>query len=86
VVIPPSLRRRFGLVEGSTVIAEEREDGVLIRPADSAPIEDYSPERIAEFLLGNAVDAADLERAREEVRKLRLDPDAVDHFEPVGKS
>jgi AbrB family looped-hinge helix DNA binding protein len=32
-VIPARLRRRFGLNEGSTVIAEETEDGILLRPA-----------------------------------------------------
>ena len=31
VVIPASLRRRFGITEGSLVIAEGRAEGVLIR-------------------------------------------------------
>ena len=84
VVIPAALRKRFGIVEGSMVIAEEREDGVLIRPAVAVPVEVYTPERIAEFLLGNAVDAEDYERARKDVRKLGLDPDAIEHFKPPG--
>lgn len=37
VVIPATLRRRFGMTEGSLVIAEAREDGVLIRPAVAVP-------------------------------------------------
>ncbi len=45
VVIPASLQRRFGITEGSLVIAEERTDGVLIRPAAVFPIEMYTPER-----------------------------------------
>ncbi len=45
VVIPASLRRRFGITEGSLVIAEERAEGVLIRPAAAFPLEMYTPER-----------------------------------------
>ena len=82
VVIPATLRRRFGIEEGSLVIAEEREDGILIRPAVVLSVEVYTPERKAEFLLSNAIDAEDYARAREEVRKLGLDPDAIPHYKP----
>ncbi len=81
-VIPASLRRRFGLQEGSEVIAEETAEGILIRPAVTIALEVYSPERKAEFLLNNAVDEEDYARAREEVRRLGLDPDAVSHTRP----
>jgi AbrB family looped-hinge helix DNA binding protein len=50
-VIPAALRRRFGLAEGSEVIAEETQEGILIRPAVTIALEIYSPERKAEFLL-----------------------------------
>ena len=49
-VIPASLRRRFGLAEGSEVIAEETDEGILIRPAVTIALEVYSTERKAEFL------------------------------------
>ena len=81
-VIPAPLRRRFGLVEGSEVIAEEREDGILIRPAVTIALEIYSTERKAEFILSNAVDEEDYARAKEEVRKLGLDPDTIAHAHP----
>lgn len=42
-------------------------------------VEIYSDERKAAFLLENAVDAEDYERARREVRMLGLDPDEVPH-------
>jgi AbrB family looped-hinge helix DNA binding protein len=84
VIIPATLRRRFGLEEGSLVIAEEREDGILIRPAEMPPVEIYTPERKAEFLLSNAVDAEDYTRAEEEVRKMGLDPAAIPHYRPSG--
>ena len=46
-----------------------------VRP--SRPLEVYSKERRPAFLLENAVDRDDYERAREEVRKLGVDPDAI---------
>ena len=81
-VIPAPLRRRFGLVEGSEVIAEETPDGILIRPAITIALEIYSTERKAEFILSNAVDDQDYARALEEVRRLGLDPDTIPHAHP----
>ena len=83
VVIPASLRRRFGIKEGSLVIAEGRAEGVLIRPAAAFPIKMYAPERQAEFLLSNAVDAKEYGRAKEDVRKMGLDPGKIPHHKPV---
>jgi len=82
IIVPASLRKRFGIEEGSLVVAEEKEDGILIRPAVIVPVERYTPERKAEFLLSNAVDANDYRRARKEVRKLGLDPDSIRHVRP----
>ena len=64
VVIPAALRRRFGIEEGSLVIAEDREEGILIRPAAAVPLEIYTPERREEFFLSNAVDEEDYARQR----------------------
>ena len=82
VVIPAALRRRFGIEEGSLVIAEDREEGILIRPAVAVPLETYSQERKVEFLLSNAVDSEDYARAEEEVRQIRLEPAAIAHRKP----
>jgi len=79
IIVPSRLRKRFGIEEGSIVIAEEQEDGILIRPAVVVPVEHYTPERKAEFLLSNAVDEADYRSARKAVRKMGLDPDSVPH-------
>ena len=81
-VIPAKLRRRFGIVEGSDVIAEETPDGILIRPAVTVPLELYSPERRAEFILSNAVDSRDYVRAVAQVRDLGLDPEKIPHARP----
>jgi len=79
VVILAALRRRFGIKEGSLIIAEDREEGILIRPAVAVPLESYTPERRTEFLLSGTVDEEDYARAKEEARKMGLDPDTIPH-------
>ena len=70
--------------EGSFVIAEEREDGILIRPAEMLPVEIYTPERKAEFLLSNSLDAEDYAENVKRVREMGLDPEKIDHYKPPG--
>jgi AbrB family looped-hinge helix DNA binding protein len=82
IIVPARLRKRFGIEEGSIVLAEEKDDGILIRPAVLVPVEKYSPQRKAEFLLSNATTAADYRKARKAVRKLGVDPDSVPHQRP----
>jgi len=81
-VIPAPLRERFGLEEGDAVIAEETDEGILIRPAVTLPVERYSARRKAELLLANVVDEGDYERIREEIRALGIDPDSIPHDGP----
>jgi AbrB family looped-hinge helix DNA binding protein len=84
VVIPAGLRRKYGFEEGSLVVAEPRAEGVLLRPVVTLPVEIYTPERKAEFLLNNAITREDYEWAVKEVRKLGLDPKAIPHERPKG--
>ena len=82
VVVPARLRRKFGIQEGCLVIAEERPEGVLIRPALALPVEIYTPERKAEFMLSNAVDTEDYRAAVAEVKKMGLEPTSIPHHKP----
>jgi AbrB family looped-hinge helix DNA binding protein len=82
--VPVELRRRFGLEEGTLLLAEAHDDGILLRPAVALPIEVYSPERIAEFLLENAVGEEDYAAARAEVEALGIDPDSIPHDPPTA--
>ena len=82
ILLPDALRQRFGLREGSVVIAEEWAEGILLRPADL--VEMYKPERKAEFLLGNATTPEEYVQAVAEVRRMGLDPDRIDHFRPAS--
>jgi AbrB family looped-hinge helix DNA binding protein len=79
VIVPAKLRKRYGIEEGSIVTAEAVEDGVLIRPAVVLPVERYSPERKAEFLLATATNDADYRRAKKLVQEMGLDPGAIPH-------
>lgn len=82
LVIPAKLRRRFALNEGGMVVLEETDDGIHLRPAVAMPVEVYSARRKAEFLLNNAVDAADYKRALRAVRKLGVNPGDIPHRKP----
>lgn len=82
LIIPSKMRRRFGMEEGSIVVLEDEGDGIRVRSAAVLPLENYSPERKAAFLLSNAVDEGDYARAREDVRALGLDPDSIPHQRP----
>lgn len=84
VIIPASMRQRYGIEEGSYVVAEATDQGILIRPAAADLIEMYTPERKAQFLLMNAADAADYAEALAEVRKMGIDPTTIPHDEPSG--
>lgn len=51
LVIPAKLRNRFGLKEGSLVIAEETPEGILLRPAIAIPTTVFTQEQVEELLL-----------------------------------
>jgi len=82
IVVPARLRRKFGIAEGGLVVAEERPEGILIRPAVALPIEIYTPERKVQLLLSNAVDAKDYEAALAEARKLGVSPSKISRRKP----
>ena len=82
IVIPAKLRKRFHMEEGSLVLFDEGRDGVVIRPAEAIPVEIYTKERKAGFLLENSVGPADYARARREVHKMGFDPDKIPHTRP----
>ncbi len=82
VVIPASLRKTYHLDEGSLLVAEPCEDGILLRPAAVYPIEVYTPERKAEFFLSNAVTKDDYAWAVKQVKAMGLDPKQIPHKKP----
>ena len=83
VVIPAALRRRFGIEEGSLVIAEESESGVLIRPAIALPSDEYHQRFFAELDRGYAALRQDPDAWREElVERQALDGTLMDGLDP----
>lgn len=79
LVIPAEARRHYGLDEGEMLVMEERADGLLLKPVRAYETEVYTPERSAEFMLNNAVTAAEYDDALAEVRSMGLDPSAIPH-------
>ncbi|MDZ4179124.1 MAG: AbrB/MazE/SpoVT family DNA-binding domain-containing protein [Coriobacteriia bacterium] len=79
VVIPADARRRYGLEEGEMLVMEESPAGLLFKPVRAYEVEVYTPERQAEFLLNNAVTAAEFDEALTEVRALGVDPAKIPH-------
>ena len=82
LVIPARLRKALGIDDGALLILEQTAQGFTVRPAVAMPVEIYTPERKAEFLLSNSVDATDYATARKLVKELGLDPDAIPHERP----
>jgi AbrB family looped-hinge helix DNA binding protein len=79
LVIPAEARRRYGFAEGDMLVMEDSAQGLLLKPLRAYELEVYTPERSAEFMLNNAVDAAEFDAALAEVRAMGLDPDAIPH-------
>ncbi len=84
IVIPAPIRRSYGFEEGSMVIIEARSEGVLLRPVVTLPVEIYTPERKAEFLLNNTITPEDYAAAVKKVRSMGIDPQTVPHKKPEG--
>jgi AbrB family looped-hinge helix DNA binding protein len=82
VVIPAKLRKRYKLDEGGAMLIEEREDGILMRPAVTTPVEVeiYTPERLAEFFLNNVLTKEGYLEARKDVEQMGINPDSIDHI------
>ena len=53
MTLPKRLRERLGVRAGGQVVAEETEDGVLLRLGVTLPLEIYSEARLAEFRRNN---------------------------------
>ncbi len=79
LVIPAQTRRHYGFDEGEMLVMEERPEGLLIKPARTYETEVYTPERTAEFMLNNAVTAAEYDEAVSEAREMGVDPSAIPH-------
>jgi len=84
VVTPVRMRGRLGIEEGDAVTLEERDGAIMIRPAVTLPVESYSLERVAEFLLNSAVTPEWYAEAVAEVRRLGLDPESIPHEKPAA--
>jgi AbrB family looped-hinge helix DNA binding protein len=82
LTLPKEIREQAGIPNGGPVRIQMTSEGVLLTPVVAYPVEIYTPERIAEFRLNNALDAEDYRAAVQEVREMGLNPDTIPH-EPI---
>jgi AbrB family looped-hinge helix DNA binding protein len=85
VVIPAPLRKKYGFEEGSQLIVEALPDGVFLRPVVTLPVEIYTPERKAEFILNNTITLEEYALAVKKVRNMGLDPETIPHKKPEDR-
>ena len=64
ITIPAKMREAFDLKANDQLIIEDTEEGILLRPAVSVPLEIYTEDRIREFA-----------RDEEAVGKMLLEPE-----------
>jgi AbrB family looped-hinge helix DNA binding protein len=68
ITLPAKLRQALGLKADDQLIAETTDEGLLLRPAVTLPVEFYTPSRIREFDAAEA-DLADYFAARKRAAK-----------------
>jgi AbrB family looped-hinge helix DNA binding protein len=70
-VIPAKLRQRFGLKEGTLVIAEATPEGILLRPAIALPMPVLTQEQIATLLVEGLASGESTEMTEDDWDDLR---------------
>ena len=53
LTLPKEMRQRLGVSRNAQVVAEETDDGILLRAGVTFPVEMYSEKRLAEFRRNN---------------------------------
>ncbi len=53
LTLPKEMRRRLSVDRNAQVVAEETEEGILLRAGATFPVELYSAKRLAEFRRNN---------------------------------
>ena len=49
LTLPKEMRQRLGVNGNSQIVAEETDEGILLRAGATFPVEIYSEKRLAEF-------------------------------------
>ena len=70
ITLPAKLRRQLGIKADDQLFAEATAEGLLLRPAMTAPVEIYSDGRIAEFDAAEA-ELGEVLRRKRPVRRTR---------------
>jgi AbrB family looped-hinge helix DNA binding protein len=71
LTLPKEARRELGLSGAGQIVVESTDDGLLLRPGVTVPIEIYSKARLAEFEKSEAGLAPFLARIKTALRRKR---------------
>jgi bifunctional DNA-binding transcriptional regulator/antitoxin component of YhaV-PrlF toxin-antitoxin module len=83
VIIPPELRQRYGIEEGSVLVVEAREEGVLFRPTSELPANEEQQRFLLETEQAYAELRADPAAWEAELReRALLDGTLLDGLDP----
>jgi bifunctional DNA-binding transcriptional regulator/antitoxin component of YhaV-PrlF toxin-antitoxin module len=83
MVIPAALRKQFGIEEGTLVLAEAHDGGVLFRPAIALPADEYRRQFLDEVNRGYAALRQDPDAWEAELaERATLDATLLDGFDP----
>jgi len=69
ITLPSSVRKRLGIQSGGIVTLEERDNGVVLRPAAVVEIETYSDEDIAQWDKEDRLEPAERKALLKRLRK-----------------
>jgi len=69
ITLPSSVRKRLGIQSGGIVTLEERDNGVVLRPAAVVEIETYSNEDIAQWDKEDRLEPAERKALLKRLRK-----------------
>jgi len=62
LTLPANLRKRFGIKDGGTVILEERDNEIVIKPAVVLEVEMYSDSQVTEWDEADRLDEPERQR------------------------
>lgn len=66
ITLPSEIRKKYGMDEGSVLVAEDRNGEIVLKPAAVYEIDYYTDEQIKEWV---AADSYKSDKEREDIRK-----------------
>ncbi len=66
ITLPSEIRKKYGMNEGSVLVAEDRNGEIVLKPAAVYEIDYYTDEQIKEWVVADSYKS---DKEREDIRK-----------------